>query len=126
MLEARDRDGRFYPFAERVRRWRGDAPDALVRYLRDDLLAHVHQRLSDDAALVAIQRTPPAPDAAPPDAEAAAATEHSVPAEKGNIGEKENTAEKNVVASSRRHSPGRRSTHHRDGRAPDCALMSRG
>jgi serine phosphatase RsbU (regulator of sigma subunit) len=75
VLEARDRDGRFYPFAERVRRWRGNAPDALVRYLRDDLLTHVHQRLSDDAALVAIQRTPPAPDAPPPGGETAAATE---------------------------------------------------
>lgn len=58
LLEARDRTGRFYPFAERVRAWRGNDPGALIRYLRDDLLAHVHQHLDDDAALVAIQRTP--------------------------------------------------------------------
>lgn len=64
-LEARDRGGRFYPFAERVRAWRGGSPDALIRYLRNDLLAHVHQNLGDDAALVAIQRTSPAPDATP-------------------------------------------------------------
>lgn len=65
LLEARDRGGRFYPLAERVRAWRGGDPDALIRYLRDDLLSHVRRRLGDDAALVAVQRAP-ALDVPPP------------------------------------------------------------
>lgn len=62
IVEARDPAGRFYPFAERVRSWAGGGPDTLVRHLRDDLLAYVHGRLDDDAAVVAVQRTSLTPD----------------------------------------------------------------
>ncbi|MEU6587869.1 PP2C family protein-serine/threonine phosphatase [Streptomyces sp. NPDC046881] len=56
LIEARDADGVFYPFTERVPEWTKDDPDELLRGLRDDLLAHVHGHLNDDAAAVAIRR----------------------------------------------------------------------
>ncbi|MGV9404231.1 PP2C family protein-serine/threonine phosphatase [Streptomyces sp. NPDC003667] len=56
VIEARDADGRFYPFTERAPEWTKDDPDELLRALHDDLLAHVHGRLGDDAAAVAIRR----------------------------------------------------------------------
>lgn len=56
VIEARDRSGAFYPLAERLAAWRGSDPDALVRWIRDDLLAHVGGRLPDDAAIVAVER----------------------------------------------------------------------
>ncbi|GAB2803095.1 PP2C family protein-serine/threonine phosphatase [Actinoallomurus bryophytorum] len=56
VIEARDRSGAFYPLAERLPAWRGSDPDALVRWIRDDLLAHVGGRLPDDAAIVAVER----------------------------------------------------------------------
>ncbi|MFI8962761.1 PP2C family protein-serine/threonine phosphatase [Streptomyces sp. NPDC053493] len=56
VIEARDTDGRFYPFAERARRWTTDDPDELLRRLQADLLAHVHGHLGDDAAVVAVRR----------------------------------------------------------------------
>ncbi|MEU8788293.1 PP2C family protein-serine/threonine phosphatase [Streptomyces sp. NPDC048643] len=58
VIEARDTDGLFYPFAERAPQWTGDDPDQLLRHLRDDLRTHVHGHLNDDAAVVAIRRTP--------------------------------------------------------------------
>ncbi|MGW0883479.1 PP2C family protein-serine/threonine phosphatase [Streptomyces sp. NPDC002671] len=58
VVEARDSRGRFYPLAERVARWTDDSPEALVHHLRRDLLAHVGGRLNDDAALIALHRTP--------------------------------------------------------------------
>ncbi|MEU1711159.1 PP2C family protein-serine/threonine phosphatase [Streptomyces sp. NPDC005706] len=56
VIEARDADGHFYPFAERASEWTRDDPDELLRALHDDLLAHVHGHLGDDAAVVAIRR----------------------------------------------------------------------
>ena len=58
VIEARNADGAFYPLAERVCGWPTDSPQALLRHLRDDLLAHVHGSLGDDAAAVAIRRQP--------------------------------------------------------------------
>lgn len=56
VVEARDRGGLFYPLAERVPRWAKEDPGELLRLLRNDLLAHVHDHLGDDAAVVAIRR----------------------------------------------------------------------
>ncbi|GGW71191.1 hypothetical protein GCM10010503_55740 [Streptomyces lucensis JCM 4490] len=58
VVEARDAGGRFYPLAERVARWTEDSPEALIHHLRRDLLGHVGGRLGDDAALIALHRTP--------------------------------------------------------------------
>ncbi|MEU2057624.1 PP2C family protein-serine/threonine phosphatase [Streptomyces bungoensis] len=57
VIEARDADGLFYPLAERAPEWTEDDPDELLHALHDDLLAHVHGHLDDDAAAVAIRRT---------------------------------------------------------------------
>ncbi|MGW0968794.1 PP2C family protein-serine/threonine phosphatase [Streptomyces sp. NPDC002516] len=56
VIEARDGEGLFYPFAERAPRWTKDDPDELLRRLQDDLLLHVNGHLGDDAAVVAIRR----------------------------------------------------------------------
>ncbi|MFF0477701.1 PP2C family protein-serine/threonine phosphatase [Streptomyces sp. NPDC004284] len=56
VIEARNSEGRFYPFSERAPQWTTDDPDELLRHLQDDLLAHVHGHLGDDAAVVAIRR----------------------------------------------------------------------
>ncbi|UKY47986.1 PP2C family protein-serine/threonine phosphatase [Streptomyces inhibens] len=56
VIEARDRDGNFYPFAERATQWTGSSPEALLHHLRRDLLHHAGGRLDDDAALIAIHR----------------------------------------------------------------------
>ncbi|MBT2450975.1 serine/threonine-protein phosphatase [Streptomyces sp. ISL-43] len=57
VIEARDASGAFYPLPERAADWPGDGPDALLRHLRADLLAHSSAgRLGDDAAMVAIER----------------------------------------------------------------------
>lgn len=58
VMEARDERGQFYPLADRVARWTEDSPEALMHHLRRDLLAHVGGRLGDDAALIAVHRTP--------------------------------------------------------------------
>ncbi|WP_225823710.1 PP2C family protein-serine/threonine phosphatase [Streptomyces naphthomycinicus] len=58
VVEARDERGRFYPLADRAARWTDDSPEALMHHLRRDLLAHVGGRLGDDAALIALHRTP--------------------------------------------------------------------
>ncbi|MGP3989092.1 PP2C family protein-serine/threonine phosphatase [Streptomyces sp. 3N207] len=62
VIEARNAAGAFYPLADRVTRWAGDDAETLVRRLRDDLLAHSGGSLGDDAAIVALQRTPATPD----------------------------------------------------------------
>jgi serine phosphatase RsbU (regulator of sigma subunit) len=58
VTEARDEDGGFYPFAQRVEQWTTSSPEALLDHIRGDLLAHCRGHLSDDAAIVAIQRDP--------------------------------------------------------------------
>ncbi|MDF3294296.1 PP2C family protein-serine/threonine phosphatase [Streptomyces sp. RB6PN23] len=58
VTEARDADGAFYPIAERAARWTEHSPETLLSHLRRDLLAHVGGRLGDDAALIALHRTP--------------------------------------------------------------------
>jgi serine phosphatase RsbU (regulator of sigma subunit) len=54
--ETRDRDGAFYPLAERVTAWADLAPADLVRSITDDLVAYAATPLNDDMALVVIQR----------------------------------------------------------------------
>ncbi|MGW1992090.1 PP2C family protein-serine/threonine phosphatase [Embleya sp. NPDC001921] len=58
VIEARAPDGAFYPLPERVAHWPDTDPESLLEHIRRDLLAHVGGRLSDDAAVIAIQRTP--------------------------------------------------------------------
>ncbi|PZG92106.1 protein phosphatase [Streptomyces sp. NTH33] len=58
VIEARDARGVFYPLAERAASWAHHGPSALVHHLRTDLLAHAGGHLADDAAAVAVQRTP--------------------------------------------------------------------
>ncbi|MFE9933016.1 PP2C family protein-serine/threonine phosphatase [Streptomyces sp. NPDC005533] len=58
VLEARDREGAFYPLAERLAACSGMHPRALLDHLCRDLLAHaVGNTLGDDAAMVAIERS---------------------------------------------------------------------
>ena len=54
--ETRDRDGAFYPLAERVTAWADQAPADLVGSITDDLAAYAATPFNDDMALVAIQR----------------------------------------------------------------------
>lgn len=60
VIEARDRAGAFYPLAERIasRPVADEDPGALVEWIRDDLLAYSNGSLDDDAAMIALQRTP--------------------------------------------------------------------
>jgi serine phosphatase RsbU (regulator of sigma subunit) len=60
VMEARDRSGAFYPLTSRLSAWPGGGPEALVEYIRADLLAYVGGRLPDDAAIVVAERTEPA------------------------------------------------------------------
>ncbi|MCO5971768.1 PP2C family protein-serine/threonine phosphatase [Actinoallomurus soli] len=57
VIEARDSSGRFFPLHERIVGWTGDRPAALIDHLHADLLAYVGGRLTDDAAILAIERT---------------------------------------------------------------------
>jgi hypothetical protein len=62
--ETRDRDGEFYPLAERVTAWADQAPADLVGSVTDDLMAYAATPSNDDMALVVIQRDePPRPPA---------------------------------------------------------------
>ncbi|MFE9313440.1 SpoIIE family protein phosphatase [Streptomyces sp. NPDC006706] len=58
VVEARDESGTFYRLAERLAQWGERTPDDLLRRLRRDLLAYVGGRLTDDAAAIAVMRTP--------------------------------------------------------------------
>ncbi|WP_345034243.1 PP2C family protein-serine/threonine phosphatase [Streptomyces sannanensis] len=58
VIEARDRDGVFYPFAERAAQWSDKSPEALLQHIQRDLLAHTRGSLGDDIALIAIRRAP--------------------------------------------------------------------
>ncbi|MEV5086040.1 SpoIIE family protein phosphatase [Streptomyces sp. NPDC056159] len=57
VMEARDRSRAFYPLQERVAQWTQNNPKTLVQCVEQDLLAHAGA-LGDDAAILAIQRTP--------------------------------------------------------------------
>jgi serine phosphatase RsbU (regulator of sigma subunit) len=66
VVEARDGSGAFYPLAQRMAAAPEDGPQALLRHLRADLLAHtLGGHLGDDAAMVAIAREAP-PDVTAP------------------------------------------------------------
>ncbi|WP_046728074.1 PP2C family protein-serine/threonine phosphatase [Streptomyces humi] len=56
VIEARDRDGTFYPLADRAAQWAGSDPDALLQHVRRDLIAHTGGRLGDDVALIGVRR----------------------------------------------------------------------
>lgn len=58
VIEARDRNGTFYPLEERVVGKSGKGPDVLLAHLCADLLHHAGGHLDDDAAMVAIERMP--------------------------------------------------------------------
>lgn len=58
VIEARSPHGEFYPLAERAAAWTKDSPQELLDHLHDDLIAHTHGRLGDDAAAVALRRSP--------------------------------------------------------------------
>ncbi|MFK4147465.1 PP2C family protein-serine/threonine phosphatase [Streptomyces sp. NPDC004065] len=58
VTEARRPDGTFYPLAERLRQWTALPPDALLTAVRADLRRHVNGSLTDDVAMVAVQRSP--------------------------------------------------------------------
>ncbi|MGW5095777.1 PP2C family protein-serine/threonine phosphatase [Streptomyces nodosus] len=58
VTEARDHNGAFYPLAARAAQWADQAPEALLRHIERDLLAHTGGHLGDDAAVIAIRRTP--------------------------------------------------------------------
>ncbi|MET7496541.1 PP2C family protein-serine/threonine phosphatase [Streptomyces sp900116325] len=57
VIEARSPTGAFYPLQERVASFSTTSPDALLRHIHDDLLAHVGEQPTDDAALLVIERT---------------------------------------------------------------------
>jgi serine phosphatase RsbU (regulator of sigma subunit) len=58
VIEARSPAGAFYPLAERVAAFPASSPNALLRHIHRDLLAHTAGRLTDDAAFLIIERTP--------------------------------------------------------------------
>ncbi|MEV5986457.1 PP2C family protein-serine/threonine phosphatase [Streptomyces sp. NPDC052051] len=59
VIEARNREGTFYPLAERIAAWDGNGgPEHLVAYVHKDLLRHADGSIGDDAALIAVERLP--------------------------------------------------------------------
>ena len=56
VTETRDAAGVFYPLADRLCSWSAESPDVLLRHLRQDLMSYSATRLSDDVAMVAVQR----------------------------------------------------------------------
>ena len=58
VTEARSPGGTFYPLDERVASFAPAGPDALLHRIHRDLLAHTDEQVTDDAALLAIERTP--------------------------------------------------------------------
>ncbi|MEU7061827.1 PP2C family protein-serine/threonine phosphatase [Streptomyces sp. NPDC046197] len=57
VIEARSPTRAFYPLAERVASFPATSPEALLRHIHRDLIAHTGGQPTDDAALLAIQRT---------------------------------------------------------------------
>ncbi|MFF3906935.1 SpoIIE family protein phosphatase [Streptomyces sp. NPDC001848] len=60
VTETRDREGTFYPLAERVLRWADRAPRSLLKELTTDLRAYAGGPLDDDMAMMVVQRGPEA------------------------------------------------------------------
>ncbi|MEV3933382.1 PP2C family protein-serine/threonine phosphatase [Streptomyces sp. NPDC049944] len=58
VTEARDADGAFYPFDERVGRWVGQEPDDLLDALRADLETFTGGVRRDDVAVLVLSRPP--------------------------------------------------------------------
>jgi len=56
VIEARDRNGTFYPLTERASLLCGEEPQPALDRLKDDLLAHVGGPLLDDAAMLLLRR----------------------------------------------------------------------
>lgn len=57
MIETRNAKGAFYPLADRLAGLSGGTPAQLLRAVQEDLEHYAASRLSDDVAMVAIQRT---------------------------------------------------------------------
>ncbi|WP_244501038.1 PP2C family protein-serine/threonine phosphatase [Streptomyces sp. TP-A0874] len=57
VVEARNLEGEFFPLAERMTEHAGSPPEILLDQLRSDLLEHVGGALSDDAVMIAVERT---------------------------------------------------------------------
>lgn len=57
VIETRNEDGVFYPLADRLADLRGSSPAQLLRAVREDLERFAASRLSDDVAMVAVQRS---------------------------------------------------------------------
>ncbi|MFB7273995.1 PP2C family protein-serine/threonine phosphatase [Streptomyces sp. NPDC056244] len=58
VIEARSPGGVFYPLAERLASFTDSGPEALLRHIQRDLLAHTGRPPADDAALLIIERAP--------------------------------------------------------------------
>lgn len=58
VIECRDRNGHFYPLAERAHLLRGADPQVALDALRADLLRHVGGPFLDDAAMLLLRRHP--------------------------------------------------------------------
>ncbi|MGW1507006.1 PP2C family protein-serine/threonine phosphatase [Streptomyces mirabilis] len=58
VTETRDRSGAFYPLAERIRSWSGEAPHQLLDHLHRDLIAYSGGELHDDIAALVARRRP--------------------------------------------------------------------
>jgi serine phosphatase RsbU (regulator of sigma subunit) len=56
VTEARDKQGIFYPLAERAAAWTDCAPAQLIRNITADLRAYVPGALGDDMAMIAVRR----------------------------------------------------------------------
>ncbi|WP_324790237.1 PP2C family protein-serine/threonine phosphatase [Streptomyces sp. H51] len=55
IVEARDRDGRFYPLAERARLLEEQDPEKALETLRQDVLQHIDGPIQDDAAMLLLR-----------------------------------------------------------------------
>ena len=58
LIEARNAAGGFYPLPDRLPGWARYDPDELLQAIHTDLTHHFQARLTDDIAMVAIQRIP--------------------------------------------------------------------
>lgn len=76
VIEARDKNGRFYPIEERAQLLRAPDPQAALDELRADLLRHVGGPVPDDAAMLLLRRNP----AHPPSRAGEARTTRPLPA----------------------------------------------